>query len=163
MDRRILLQGMAGLAALEIAGTTAAKGQTMAGSGASNSSPKENMGSGATGSNGAMHLYQLRIYHVNEGKLPALLTRFRTREVALFEKHGMRGVGFWTPTEEPLAGKTLIYMLAHKDRETADASWKAFSDDPEWIQLKAVTEADGKLVAVVESTFMLPTDFSPLK
>ncbi len=156
MDRRILLQGMAGVAAMGMTGAAMAMTGTAA-------AQAQGAAGDAKASSGATELYQLRVYHVNEGKLDALLTRFRTREVALFEKHGMRGVGFWTPTDAPLAGKTLIYMLAHKDRATADASWKAFSNDPEWIQLKAVTEADGKLVAVVESTFMEPTDFSPLK
>ena len=108
-------------------------------------------------------VYQLRIYHTAEGKLEPLLERFRTKEVSIFERLGMRSVGYWTPTDEPLKGRTLVYMLAHKSRETAGASWKAFGSDPEWLKLKAETEANGKFVEKVESTFMEPTDFSPLK
>ena len=35
-------------------------------------------------------LYELRIYHAMPGKLPALMTRFETATVALFQKHGFR-------------------------------------------------------------------------
>ncbi len=73
----------------------------------------------------------------------------------------MHGVAYWTATDEPLAGRTLIYLLRHKSREAATASWKAFSADPEWVALKAETEKDGTFVKLHESTFMKLTDFSP--
>jgi hypothetical protein len=106
-------------------------------------------------------VYELRTYHLNEGKLPLILERFRTKETELFARHGMHGVAYWTPTDEPLAGRTLIYLLRHQSREAATASWKAFSSDPEWVALKAETEKNGTFVTLHESTFMKLTDFSP--
>src|SRR5690242_814503 len=74
----------------------------------------------------ASMVYELRVYHANEGKLDDLLKRFREHTVGLFEKHGMKNVAYWTPLDEPLKGKTLIYILAHPSREAATSNWKAF-------------------------------------
>jgi NIPSNAP len=106
-------------------------------------------------------VYELRIYHLNEGKQDLILDRFRTKETKIFARMGMHGVGYWVPTEEPLAGKTLIYLLRHKSREAAKESWAKFAADPEWVALKAETEKDGAFVNQHESTFMKLTDFSP--
>jgi hypothetical protein len=80
----------------------------------------------------------------------------------LFKKHNMALVGFWTPAGKE-ADKKLIYVLAFPSREAADKSWKAFRDDPDWKAAKAASEKDGTLVSKVESIFMNPTDYSPLK
>lgn len=104
-------------------------------------------------------LYELRTYHAAPGKLEALLTRFRNHTVKLFEKHGMRNVGYWVPVENK--DNLLIYLLAYPDKESRDASWKAFAEDPEWKKAAADSEADGKLVAKADSLFLKPTDFSP--
>jgi hypothetical protein len=106
-------------------------------------------------------VYELRIYHAYEGKLDDLLHRFRDHTMKLFEKHGMKNVAYWTPTEDPLKGKTLIYILAHPSREAAAANWKAFGEDPEWQSVKEKSEANGKLVEKVDSTYMAMTEFSP--
>jgi hypothetical protein len=106
-------------------------------------------------------VYELRIYHAMEGKLDALLARFRDHTIAIFNRHGMKLVGFWTPTDEPLKGRTLIYILKHPSREAATANWKAFHDDPEWVKVSTASEVNGKLVEKVDSTYMTLTDFSP--
>jgi hypothetical protein len=77
-------------------------------------------------------VYELRIYHVNEGKLDDLLRRFRDHTIALFNKHHMKSLAYWTPTDDPLKGKTLVYILEHPSREAATSNWQAFRDDPEW-------------------------------
>jgi hypothetical protein len=115
-------------------------------------------GAPQTGSSG---VYELRIYHAAEGKLDDLLRRFRDHTMKLFEKHGLKNVAYWTPTDDPLKGKTLIYILAHPSREAAAANWKAFGEDPEWQSVKEKSEANGKLVDKVDSTYMAMTDFSP--
>jgi hypothetical protein len=106
-------------------------------------------------------VYELRVYHANEGKLDALLARFRDHTIAIFDRHGLKLVGFWTPTDEPLKGKTLIYILKHPSRAAATANWKSFHDDPEWVKVSTASEANGKLVDHVDSTYMSLTDFSP--
>ena len=106
-------------------------------------------------------VYELRVYHAASGKVPELLARFREHTTKLFERHGMKNVAYWTPLDEPQKSNTLIYILQHSSRDAAVASWKAFQDDPEWISVRDKSEANGKLVEKVDSTFMVLTDFSP--
>jgi len=107
-------------------------------------------------------VYELRIYTCNEGKLDALLKRFRDHTCKLFEKHGMGNVGYWVPVDEENGSKTtLIYVLEHKSREAAKESFKAFGADPEWKAAAKASEANGKIVAKIESIFMSPTAYSP--
>ncbi len=108
-------------------------------------------------------VYELRTYTTFEGKLPALLARFREHTTRIFEKHGMENVGYWVPADPPKSRNTLHYILRHKSREAAATSWAAFRDDPDWIKAKNDSEASGKIVERVESVFLTPTDFSKLK
>ena len=106
-------------------------------------------------------VYELRVYHLNEGKLPLILERFRSKETKIFERLGMHGIAYWVPVEGDIPANTLVYMLRHKSREAAKASWAAFGKDPEWVALKAESEKDGAFVSKHESTFLKLTDFSP--
>jgi len=114
-------------------------------------------------------VYELRIYHLNPGKLPLILDRFRTKETAIFKRLGMTPIAYWTPTpraendatahfESP---DTLIYIVRHASREAARDAWAKFKVDPEWLAIKAETEKDGPFNIKNESTFMHLTDFSP--
>ncbi len=106
-------------------------------------------------------VFELRTYTTPEGKLPNLLARFRNHTNYIFVKHGMKLVGYWTPTDE---GKdnTLIYILAHDSREAAKKSWAAFAADPDWKAAAAESRKNGRLVSKVVSQFLAPTDFSPI-
>jgi hypothetical protein len=106
-------------------------------------------------------VFELRVYHAASGKLAELLARFRNHTTKLFERHGMKNVAYWTPTDEPQKSDMLIYILQHPSREAATANWKAFQDDPEWKSVRDKSEENGKLVEKVDSTFMTLTDFSP--
>jgi hypothetical protein len=120
-------------------------------------SSQEKGGSGSS----TTRVFELRIYHAYEGKLDDLLRRFRDHTTKLFEKHGIKNVAYWTPTDEPLKGRTLVYILAHPSRDAATTNWQAFRDDPEWQSVRDKSEANGKLVEKIDSTFMTLTDFSP--
>jgi hypothetical protein len=106
-------------------------------------------------------VYELRIYHAAPGKLGELLARFREHTIKLFDRHGIKSVAYWTPLDEPEKSSTLIYILRHPSREAAAANWKSFQDDPEWKSVKDKSEANGKLVEKVDSTYMALSDFSP--
>lgn len=107
-------------------------------------------------------VYELRTYTAEPGHFNDLVTRL-TAASQLFAKHGMLNVVYWTPTEEKDgAGNKVIYLLGHKSREAAAASWKAFGDDPEWVALRTKNEANGKVVTKVDSNFIVPTDYSPV-
>lgn len=118
-------------------------------------------GTVAGGTAGGDEVFELRVYHTYEGKLDDLLARFRNHTITIFNRHHMESVGYWTPTDDPLKGKTLFYILRHPSREAATLNWTAFRDDPEWKQVSAASEANGKLVEKVDSTFLKLTDFSP--
>src|SRR5258708_5826642 len=106
-------------------------------------------------------VYELRVYHAASGKLGDLLSRFREHTVKIFDRHGMKSIAYWTPLDEPEKSSTLVYILEHPSREAAAANWKSFQDDPEWKSVRDKSEANGKLVEKVDSTFMALTDFSP--
>jgi NIPSNAP len=105
-------------------------------------------------------VYELRIYHVSPGKMQDLLARFRDHTDAIFKRHGMHSVAYWTPLDEPDKSNTLIYILHHPSRDEATANWNAFQDDPEWKSVKEKSEVNGKLTEKIDSTFMALTDFS---
>ena len=108
-------------------------------------------------------VFELRTYTTHPGKLDALNARFRNHTVKLFEKHGMTNVVYLTPMDAPQSQNTLVYLLAHKSRDAAKASFDAFRSDPEWVKVKTETEAPGPIVVKVDSVFLTPTDYSPMK
>lgn len=108
----------------------------------------------------APQVYELRTYVALPGRLDALHKRFREHTMPLFEKHGMTNVVYLTPEK---SDNTLVYLVAHKSREAADASWAAFQKDPVWAKARDASEADGKIVMKVERQYLHPTDYSPLK
>ncbi len=108
-------------------------------------------------------VYELRTYTTLDGRLPALETRFREHTMKIFEKHNMKNVGYWIPQDEPRHSNTLIYIISHASREAAKANWAAFVADPEWKTVAKNSEADGKIVAKVESVFMDSATYSPIQ
>src|SRR3712207_3554713 len=50
-------------------------------------------------------LYELRIYTAAPGKMEALNKRFRDHTLRMFEKHGIKNIGYWTAVDEQHQGK----------------------------------------------------------
>lgn len=103
--------------------------------------------------------YELRIYHCNPGKLNDLIARFQHHTTKLFEKHGMKNIGYWLPTRPE--NNDLYYVLSYPNKESRDASWKNFVADPEWNKVRTESELNGKILSSVESVFLTAEDFSP--
>ena len=103
------------------------------------------------------------MYHVNEGKMDALVARFRDHTDTLFKKHNMKSIGYWKPEDAPNSQNLFIYILEHSSRQEADKNWAEFQADPEWKKVKAESEANGPLVDHIDRYFMDPTSFSALK
>ena len=117
---------------------------------------------------GPPRVLEMRTYTTPPGKVAAIDARFRDHTIALFAKHGMTNLGYYHPIDaDKGAGSTLIYFLAHKDREAAAKSFAAFRTDPDWMAARAASEkaAGGPLTVKdgVKSVFLVPTDFSPVK
>lgn len=105
-------------------------------------------------------VYELRTYTTHDGRLPALEARFRDHTMALFEKHGMRNVGYWIPEDR---ANTLIYLIAHESRDAVERNWRAFVADPEWQAVAKASTRDGPILVEggIVSVFLRATDFSP--
>lgn len=111
-------------------------------------------------------IFEMRTYTTPEGKLEDLNARFRNHTLKLFEKHGMENVIYWTKTpDQKDAQTTLIYLLAHKDKDAAKKSFDSFRQDANWLKAKTESEKNGSLTVQngVKSEFLVPTDYSPLK
>lgn len=110
-------------------------------------------------------IYELRTYTTRKGRLPALHVRFRDHTMKLFEKHGIHNVLYTSPTDEKHKDNTLVYVIAHKDRKAANASWKAFLSDPEWKRVAKESQKDGPILVRggVKRMYLKPTDYSPVK
>lgn len=108
-------------------------------------------------------VYELRIYTTEPGRLDALLARFRDHTCKLFEKHGMENIAYWVPVDKEKGSEnTLIYIIAHKSREAAKASWAGFVGDPDWKAAQKKSEESGKILAKPpEAIFMTLADYSP--
>jgi hypothetical protein len=120
-------------------------------------------GPGVTGKNIASdsRCFELRTYTVRAegpGSIDLLHSRFREHTNRLFVKHGMTIVGFWQPNN-PGMERTLIYILAYKDRAARDAAWKAFQSDPEWVKVRTEMQVGTQ----VDAVFMNSTDYGMMK
>jgi hypothetical protein len=107
-------------------------------------------------------LYELRVYEVIPGKMPALNARFANPTMQLFAKHGMDVVGFWTTTVGE-GSNELTYMLKFENMADREEKWATFLNDSEWKTVKAESEKDGPLVAKIRNQFLAPTPYSPAK
>ena len=107
-------------------------------------------------------IYEYRVYEPAPGKLEALNARFRNHTLGIFERHGIRNIGYWTANVGDYSDR-LIYIVAFEDEGQRERAWAAFRDDPEWDRVRAESEADGPLVARVFNSLLSPTDYSPLQ
>ena len=112
----------------------------------------------------AGRVFEMRTYTTNEGKLPALETRFRDHTIKFFDRYNMTSIGYWIPSDGPTSQTTLVYILAHPSREEAKANWAKFSADPDWKKVRTDSEVNGTILAKPpESVFLKATDYSPIK
>lgn len=106
-------------------------------------------------------LYEWRVYEVVPGKMGVLHDRFQNITLRLFEKHGIKVVGFW----EAIFGatNTLYYILAWESMAHREKAWNSFQSDAEWIKARQDTERDGPIVQKVVNMLLKPTAYSPMK
>ena len=107
-------------------------------------------------------IYETRVYRCLPGRLPALLNRFETITLKLWEKHGIKQAGFFT-TLVGESNQDLTYLLAWESLADRDKKWTAFQNDPEWIAARAKTEESGQIVQTIVNQLLVPTKFSSVK
>ncbi len=106
-------------------------------------------------------VFELRVYHALPGRLQRLQSNFREHNIRFLKKHGIASIGYWTPQDPPASENTLIFLVAHDSREAAAKNWKELREDLEWQKLAKASLADGEIVEKIDSTFLVPTDYSP--
>jgi hypothetical protein len=92
--------------------------------------------------------------------LDNLVTRMRD-ESKIFDRLGMKSVGYFVAAEPPKSENTFVYILSHENRAVAKENWSRFGADAEWKELRSKSAPTGQLK--IESIFLNPTDFSPIK
>jgi hypothetical protein len=107
-------------------------------------------------------IYEQRIYSCIPGRLPALLKRFETQTLGIWQKHAIRPVGFWTVLVGD-GNHDLHYMLAWESLAEREQKWNTFQADPEWHKARDESEKDGPFIANIKSAFLRPTAFSAMK
>lgn len=108
-------------------------------------------------------VFELRIYTAASGKMDALNKRFRDHTLRLFEKHGIKSVGYWSAVDDEHQGR-LYYIVAYPDAASREKMLvNGIAKDPEFLKVVAESEKDGKLTTAIESVMLAPTDYSPLK
>ena len=106
-------------------------------------------------------IYELRVYTAMPGRLPDVLARFRDHTVGIWNRLGIRQLGYWTTAVGP-DSNALTYMLVWDSMADRETKWGRFVADPEWIQVRQASEASGPIVARMDNSFLAPTSFSPL-
>jgi len=106
-------------------------------------------------------LYEYRRYEVMPGRLADLNKRFAEVTVPIWERIGIRPVGFWTA--EVGTSNELHYILQWDNMADREHKWHAFQTDQEWQEKRTASEANGTLVARLTNSFWTPTRYSPMK
>ena len=107
-------------------------------------------------------IYETRVYRCLPGRLPALLKRFETITLKLWEKHGIKQAGFFT-TLVGESNQELTYFLAWESLGEREKKWNAFATDSEWLAARAKSEEDGQIVDNIANQMLAPTAFSTVK
>jgi hypothetical protein len=107
-------------------------------------------------------IYELRIYHAFPGKLPALNARFSNHTLKLWERFGIRQVGFWT-TAIGESNNDLYYILEWENLAEREQKWNAFATHPDWLATRAETEKDGPLTTHITNLILTPTAYSKMR
>lgn len=108
------------------------------------------------------YIFELRTYEAMPGKLRNVVDRFGGFTADCFARYGFRQVGYWTPV---IGGHShmLIYMLAWESHEERAAKFAAFRDDAERQRVFEESEKGGQIVQRVNTAFMRPAAFSPIR
>jgi NIPSNAP len=107
------------------------------------------------------HVYEMRMYYANPGKMEALLARFADHTEEIFERYHLKTIGYWVPQDNPK--NLLLYIMEHESLEAAEKNWEDFRNDKDWLKVKADTDAPVPLVASIDRYFMDKVDFSKVK
>lgn len=107
-------------------------------------------------------IHELRIYHCAPGRMPAIQKRFAEVTLGIWERYGIRQIGFWT-VEIGDNNHDLYYLLEWESLAEREEKWGAFQVDPEWVEKRAASEEDGPILTHFSNLILKPTAFSKMQ
>jgi NIPSNAP len=107
-------------------------------------------------------IHELRVFHCVPGRLPALLQRVEVDTLRLFEKHGIKQLGFWT-VEIGESNYDLFLILQWESLAERELKFEAFLKDPQWLEARRKSEEHGPVEVSITNTILVPTKFSILR
>jgi hypothetical protein len=100
-------------------------------------------------------IFEMRQYLIDRGRMNDSHARMRDYLPPLLEKHGIRVVGRWSALSGPRM-PLFCYIMEWPDHAEREARWGAFYADPEWVRVRAATNAGSELVEGQELVFLQP-------
>lgn len=100
-------------------------------------------------------LHERRVYHAAPKKLSQLVQRFKTHNIPIYDRLGIRTVGAWTVAIGE-ANDQLIYMLEWESLAEREEKWSTFMQDQEWQKIWTETDRDGPLVRYASNEILQP-------
>ena len=102
-------------------------------------------------------IYELRIYHMYEGRQDAICRRFADHTLDIFARIGIKVTDFWVDAQN---NSRIYYVCEFEDITARDSAWLFMQADEEWIHVRAASEEDGgPIVEKVESFIMTKAPF----
>ena len=110
-------------------------------------------------------VFELRTYYTNPGKLDALQQAVPRPHLPALQEARHRADRLLDPAgREGRQGRASSSTCSPSPAARPPRSpGRPSSDDPEWQKVQAESQKDGKIVKKVESVFLDPTDYSPIK
>lgn len=90
-------------------------------------------------------IYELRIYRCLPGRLPALLNRFETHTLRIWERLGIRQAGFWTVAVGENSSE-LYYLLQWRSFAEREEKWTGLSSTRNGMRSAPRPSAMGRLL-----------------
>lgn len=91
-------------------------------------------------------LYEFRIYYPKAGRMEDLNDRFRHHLPVLWDRHGIRCLGYWTGESEVNSPARFMYLLSFKDHYECDRAWNTFQADPQWHSVRQRTNGHEEIL-----------------
>ena len=109
--------------------------------------------------------YELRIYTTLPGQRDALAARCGDYTTKIYERHGIRNVGYWLAASGENADRTFVYMRGYPSRRARDERLSATHADPEFAEVVTTMERnpDTRLIESVRSLDLVPTKYSAIR
>ncbi len=105
-------------------------------------------------------VYELRSYESSTEKIYRNKVEMFNEggEITLFKRLGFNAI-FYADVISGSRMPNLMYMTSFDDKESRDAHWKTFVDDPEWKRLSGLPQYQ-KNVSKADIIFLRPTNYS---